>query len=290
MGSAAHLTLFITVQLVSDVKGSQPCSEAHASRTSQCEPIPEDSAAAGAALLQSNKVTALLGESQPAAAAPPVEQLVQGDRGGSTVSREGALGLPSLALIQEFSSGSGIQTFSASEAHRPSRRQTPGMPSSMMNIVGQGGSSLKVESRFQSTFFYLVPMGVSLSASFLLLSLVYCVTRGERAEDEHISRVLVGLGSAQAQPKLQQVHAQRPQPKLPEAPKEPPKEPTRPSVSANAGNSASSASTAAPSPQKPQQEEDVEKQESEAPTSGDEGADTEASIAEDDKEAEATSA
>jgi hypothetical protein len=152
----------------------------------------------------------------------------------------------------------------------------------MINIVGQGASTLKVESRVQSTVFYLVPMGVSLMACCMLLTLVYCVTRGERAEDEHISKVLAGLRNGKQEPnKVQQVQAQRPQIKLPE-------EPSRPTDSASESSSGSTEATTAAIPEPEEESEKQESEEDEA--ASEEGIGPEAENTGDSQQAEAANA
>lgn len=250
MGVVHVIVLLSTLELVPvAAKDSQPCLEAHSSQTGHCN-IVDDAATSGASLLQSNKVSATLGEAVDVA-------------GPTNFDPEPSrVGLPSLALLQAFSSGSGTKhfsepnapTFSAlqtSQVHRPIRRQPP---AAMMNIERQG-RTLKVDTRAKSTFFYLVPMGVSLAASCMLLGLVYCVARGDRIEDESLSRVLVGLGKRGGEaPKPPQVQAQAARREELDSAR---------STSAASSSPGSSVSTEAAAPAKSVQEAKAEKQEAE---------------------------
>lgn len=133
----------------------------------------------------------------------------------SALSNIGREARPSLSLLQAFSAGSGIASFaqktgagaspveqpsvsllqtgsgyesdSASQAKPPRRQQTV-----MMSLLhGQERGSLR------SRLFWLAPMGVSLIACCIILSLVYVVTSGE-PEDVQISRILGRIRDKQA--------------------------------------------------------------------------------------------
>jgi hypothetical protein len=207
-----------------------------------CEAVPEG-AFAGASLLQSGKATATLG--QPSVAAEEHASI----RAGGSSEEHRSVPLPSLSLLQAYSSGTGTRSFT-DKRHRPKhmklislaklanhrKRESlgPVLPRASMLKLNTGphaslhaaslhphstaslqSTQMRLDemqrSTAQSSIFYLVPMGVSLIACCIILSLVYCVVSGERAEDERLSRILghqVSSGAGKPAVENPKVHVQ----------------------------------------------------------------------------------
>jgi len=261
---ASQLVLIFIAELAFISLGSSACV-GQPIETTDCEAKPDDSVTA-ASLLQRNSVTSTLGEA-PTAAASPVPAVAAAD---------GQDARPSLSLLQAFSSGSGTQRFSpapggggaeaqpslslmeveASWKSKPRR----GQPNKGPTPMSLSASMIHKEQRYStevSSFFYLVPMGVSLMACCIILSLVWCFVSGERAEDENLSRVLGHIGGVANMGKLGGAN-QRPQvqsPKIRQEIEEPastsgsaPSVPTSATASPAATNDEASEESAAEAP------------------------------------------
>lgn len=224
---APQLLSALMLQLLLAAECSCSCMEA-----AQCHEI-ADVASVGASLLQTgtaSMVTATLVKASEAAEVSRIDDVIAASYKADVsmprdvVAVASSDPLVSVSLLQALSSGSGTQHFAGPHGRHSHGGQAPNSifqheqsslhhspggqsPGSMLNIVKQGTTS---KAKLGSSLVYLVPMGASLSASFALLALVYCLTRGEPAEDEALSRILVGLGkrSAAENPKTQ-VQAQR---------------------------------------------------------------------------------
>lgn len=184
---ATQLLLVLFLESACVTSGSAPCIEAGRSSL-ECEAAP-DTRSIGSSLLQSHKVSSTLGGDVAAAGIPLSADLdsagAAGRDGTEAPTRFSLLQLfgteghetrPSLSLLQAFSAGSGTRSFVEAQPRRHK----------LHDSVRQS-NMLQTE---QSSFFFLVPMGVSLVACCMILSLVYCFMSGERAEDERLAKFL----------------------------------------------------------------------------------------------------
>lgn len=169
-----HLLLVFIGAIAAAVAGEASFSDAD---VCAAQPAP----VSGTALWQNTRLKTRLGgvsaASSPTDAVPAasVPKAAAGDSHGA---------LPSMSLLQAFSSGSGTKRISSHHEARPRKN---------------GVSFLRQSGTLGTRLLYMAPLGISLVASGALLALVYCIGSSKQSdEDETVSRVLGSMGGVSA--------------------------------------------------------------------------------------------